>query len=85
MTPAYVAQLGLKVQRTNIGTEKIDIFSLASYGMIIAVFQVLDKLDCSWFFQKTFLLANISIKMVLSIPFLIVSNINVQFAEKKLT
>ena len=50
MTLGYAAQLGLKVQRTNVGTQKIDRSLLAIYGMVIAAFQVFDKLGCSWFF-----------------------------------
>ena len=38
MTPAYMAQLGLKVQKTDVGVQKIDGSSLATYGMIIAIF-----------------------------------------------
>ena len=52
--------------------------------MVIAGFQVVNKLDCSRFFQKTFLPGNISIKVVLGMCFLILSNADVQFAEKKL-
>ena len=38
MTPDYVANLGLKVRVTNIGTQKIDKSSLATYSMVIAIF-----------------------------------------------
>ena len=38
MTPAYVAYLGLKVRVTNVGAQKIDRSSLATYGMVIAAF-----------------------------------------------
>ena len=85
MTPAYAAQLGLKVRRTNIGGQKIDESSLATYGMVIAAFRVLNMLGYSWFFQKTFLLANIRIKLFLGIPFLTFSNADIQFAKKELT
>ena len=44
-----------------------------------------DKLKMTWFFQKTFLLDDISTKVVLGIPFLTLSNADVQFVEKKLT
>ena len=50
MTPAYTTHLGLKVRVTDINTQKIDAFSLAIYSMVIAAFQVVDKLGCSWFF-----------------------------------
>ena len=38
MTLAYVAHLGLKVRVTNVSAQKIDRFSLATYGIFIAVF-----------------------------------------------
>ena len=50
MTAAYVAQLGLKVQKINVGAQKIDGFSLETYKMVIAAFQVLNKLAYSRFF-----------------------------------
>ena len=40
MTLAYAAHLGLKVRVTNVGAPKMDGSSLATYGMVIAVFQV---------------------------------------------
>ena len=52
--------------------------------MVIADCEVFEKLICSWFFQKTFLLANISMEVILGMLLLIFSNVNVQFAEKKL-
>ena len=50
MTPAYTAQLGLKVQKTNINAQKIDGSSLTTYGIVIAAFQVLNMLNSSQFF-----------------------------------
>ena len=85
MTLAYATQLGLKVQKTNISAQKIDRSSPATYCMVIAPFRVLNTLGRSWFFQETFLLANISMKVVLGMLFLTFSNFDVQFAKKKLT
>ena len=85
MTLAYAAHLGLKVRVTNVGAQKIDGSSLATYSMVIAAFQVVNKLGRSQFFQEHFLLANISMKIVLSMLFLTFSNVDVQFAEKELT
>ena len=50
MTPAYAAHLGLKVRVTDVGTQKINGFLLAFYGIVIAAFQVVNKLGRSWFF-----------------------------------
>ena len=85
MISAYAAHLGLKVRVTNVGTQKIDGSSLTTYGIVIAAFQVVNKLGRSWFFQETFLLADISMEVVLEMPFLTLSNADVQFVEKKLT
>ena len=84
MIPAYAAHLGLKVRVTNVGVQNIDGSSLVIYGIVIAAFQVINKLGCSRFFQKTFLPADISIKVVLGMLFLTLSNADVQFAEKEL-
>ena len=85
MTPAHAAHLGLKVRVTDVGAQKIDRSSLANYGMVIAAFQVVDKLDRSQFFQETFLLADISIEVVLGMPFITFSNADVQFTKEELT
>ena len=77
MTPVYVAHLGLKVRVTNVGVQKIDRFSLATYSMVITAFQVVNKLGRSWFFQEMFLLADISMEVVLGIFFLTFNNANV--------
>ena len=85
MTPAYAAKLGLKVRKTDIKAQKIDGSNLETFGMVLADFQVEDKLGRARFFQKTFLLADISAKVVLDMPFLILSNADIQFVEKELT
>ena len=53
--------------------------------MILASFQVEDKLGKARFFQEMFLLADLNIEVVLGVPFLILSNANIQFARKKFT
>ena len=50
--------------------------------MVIATFQVFNTFDGSRFFQETSLLADISMEVVLGMPFLIFSNADVQFAKK---
>ena len=53
--------------------------------MVLASFQVEDKLCRARFSQKTFLIADISAGVVLDMLFLTLSNINIQFVEKDLT
>ena len=85
MTLAYSAKLGLQVRKTNIGAQKIDGSTLDTFEIVLADFQVEDKLRRARFFQETFLLANISAEVVLGMPFLTLSNADIQFVEKELT
>ena len=84
MTPACTSKLSLWVYRTNIEVQKIDSSILKTFEMVLASFQVEDKLGRTRFFQETFLLANISTEIVLGKSFLTLSNIDVQFVEKEL-
>ena len=47
-------------------------------------FQVKEKINKALFIQKTFLLADMSVKVVLNMHFLTLSNADVQFVEKEL-
>ena len=84
MTPVYAKQLGLWTCKTDVGAQKFNGSLLPTHGMVIIPFQMKDKLGRVWFFQETFLLADTSMKMVLGMLFLIFSNRNIQFTEKKL-
>ena len=85
MTPAYAKQLDLQVRKTDVGAPKINGSLLRTFGMVIAGFQVEDKLDKAQFFQESFLLDETSMEVVLGMPFLTFSNANIQFAKKELT
>ena len=52
MTPAYTSTLGLRARHTNIGAQKIDGSTLQMFEMILADFQVEDKLGKARFFKK---------------------------------
>ena len=54
------------------------------FEMVLSSFKIKDKLKNARFFQKTFLLANLSIKMVLKMLFFIFSNVNMLFAKQEL-
>ena len=53
--------------------------------MVLADFQVEDKLGKAQFFQETFVLPDINMEVILDMPFLTLSNADVQFIEKELT
>lgn len=52
--------------------------------MIIASFLVNDKNEKSWFFEKTFLLADINIDIAFEMLFLTLSNVEVSYTNWKL-
>ena len=80
MTIGYALKLGLKVRFTNIGVQKIDGSTLKIFEMVLASFQVKDKFERARFFQKTFLLADFNVKVVLEMLYLTFSNTNIKFA-----
>ena len=85
ISPAYANKLGLRIRKTDVGAQKIDGSSLDIFGMIIAGFQIQDKLRRTRFFQETFLMADTRMDVVLGMPFLTLSNADIQFAEGELT
>ena len=84
MTPIFAAKLGFFNQKTDIGAQKIDDSPLVTYGILLADFSIQNKLGKVWFFEKTFLLADTSIEVVLKMSFFTFWNANMQFVEKKL-
>ena len=77
MSLAYNKQLGLKTQKTDVRVWKTDKSLLKTHRKIIAVLQVTDKLSRACFFQKTFLFADVSMKLDFGMLFLTLSNANV--------
>ena len=80
MIPEYILKLGPKICLTNIRTQKIDDFIFETFEIVLASFQVENKLGRPWFFQKTFLLADFSVEVVLGMPFLTFNNADIKFA-----
>ncbi len=81
MTPTYAAKLGLTTTKTSIRAQKIDGSPLETHDMTSAKFSLQNSLERIRFFEETFLLANTSMEIVLKMPFLSLSNADVEFAE----
>ena len=77
MMAACALKLGLKVYLIDVRAQKIDSFILETFKMVLASFQVEDKLGRTQYFQKTILLTDISIKVVLKMFFLTLSNTDI--------
>ena len=82
MSSNYAKELGFKIRKTNVEAQKIDNSTLKILKMVIADFQVENKVGRPKFFQKTFLMVNIKFKVILRIFFLKISNTNMLFNKK---
>ena len=80
----FASQLGFRIQKINVGVQKIDNITLETDGMVVSIFFLLDKDDQERFFKESFLLADIKPDSVLAIPFLTMSNANVNFQARNL-
>ena len=83
MYPAYATKLSFCTRKIDISAQKIERSYLIIFEIVIADCSVMDKLRNIWFFQKTFLLANIGLNVILGMPLLTFSRADVWFAERK--
>lgn len=65
----FIQKLSFKIQKTSVEAQKIDGSALKTFGIIIAGFQIKNKVDKLKYFQKTFLMVNIIVEVVLKISF----------------
>ncbi len=79
MSQAFAHQLGLKIQKINIEIQKIDSITLKTYGMVVFTIFLSDKDDRERFFEESFLLAEVKPDVVLWMPFLTMSNADIDF------
>lgn len=77
MNPANAKKLSLQVRKTGFGIQKIDGSSLNTFGMVIASFQIKDKLKRVRFFQEIFLVADTRMDMVFGMHFLTFNNADI--------
>lgn len=77
MYSAYAKKLSLAIQKTDISAWKIDVTILETFEIIITAFSVYDKAEKVCFFEKTVLLPNINMDVILEILFLTLSNVDI--------
>ena len=65
MNSNYAWKLGLKIRKTNIEVQKIDNIILKFFEIMIADFQIEDKIDKSRFFEKVFLVVDTKFELIL--------------------
>ena len=69
MNLAYAKRLGFKTWKTNVRAQRIDSSALETFRMVITNFLVEDKGGRPRFFQKTFLVADNKLQIILWMPF----------------
>ncbi len=79
ISQAFAQQLGLEIRKTNVGAQMIDGTILEPYGIVVSTFSVSDKDRREKLFEESFLLADVSPDIVLGMPFLTMSNADVNF------
>ena len=82
--PTFAKQLGLSIRRIDVWAQKIDGTTLDTYRIVVAVFSVEDKANQVRFFEETFLVADVSLEVVLGMPFLTLSDANIDFSGQEL-
>ena len=82
--PTFARELGLLIKTTDIGAQKIDSTILDTFGMVVAAFSVTNKANRVRFFEKTFLVANVSPEVVLRMLFLTLNSANIDFLDWEL-
>lgn len=65
----YGQELDFKIWKTNIETHKIDGSILETFGLIIADFQIKNKVNKPQYFSKTFFMVNTKVEVILKITF----------------
>lgn len=84
MHPAYIKKLDFIIWKTDVGAQKIDSTTLKTFKVVIAAFSIYNRAKKFCFFEKTFLLADISIDMALKPFFFTLSNANIYFTNWRL-
>lgn len=77
LTSVFVVNWGFLTWSTAIGMQKIDRSTLRTYNMFITGFLIQDNSSNIWFDEDIFMLADISMKVVLEIYFLVPSNLGI--------
>ena len=83
MHSACTTKLSFCARKIDVCVQKIDRFHLDIFRIVIADCLVKNKLRRVRFFQKTFLLANIGLEVVLGMLFVTFSRVDIWFTEQK--
>ena len=80
----FAKDIGFFIRLTDIEAQKIDGTTLNIFEIVVTVFSITSKANQVRFFEKAFLLANVSPKIVLEILFLTLSSADINFLGREL-
>ena len=75
----FAQELGLFIRLIDVGVQKIDNTTLDTYEMVIITFSITDKANRVKFFEKIFLVANISLEIIFGMLFFTLNRANIDF------
>ena len=81
---SFAKQLSLSIRLIDVGAQKIEDIILDTHEMVVVTFLVVDNVNRVWFLEKTFLMANISLKVVLAMLFFTLSGADIHFLGQEL-
>ena len=81
---SFAKQLGFPIRSIDIRTQKINGTMLDTYKIIVAPFSLVDKTNRVRFFEKTFLMAYVSMEIVFAMLFLTLSGTDNNFSGREL-
>ena len=79
--PTFAKKLGLLIRPTDIGEQKIDGITLDTYEIVVVAFLIIDKANQVRFIKETFLIANVSPKVVLKMFFFTLNSADIDFLD----
>ena len=84
INPTFAKELGLSIRPTDVKAQKIYGTTLNTYRMVVVAFLMTNKANRVKFFEKTFLVANVSLEVVFRMPFLTFNDRDTDFLDWKL-
>ena len=77
----FIKELGLLIRLITVKAQKIDGTMLDTYRIVVIAFLMTNKANQIKIFEKPFLIANVSLKVVFGMFFLTLSSANIDFLD----
>ena len=80
----FTKELDFPIRQTDVTAQKIDDIILNIYEIVVEAFLLTKKANWIRFFEETFSVANISLKIVFKILFFVLNNTDIDFLGQEL-